>query len=214
MCHFRYLWNGMCDRHRAEITVMQLTGHSFPVDHFVTPLWEFCLPYLILLAKLYFTEWRERAWEIRASGVTWWWWWWLWDNCGIIQFEFSNSDQTFNADLYSQSCNKCVKLLEKRATICKNHARIFLWNFAGLFDPIHLIHQILHQLFAIFLFLYKMHWMNKKNFSTISGENVSGKLLVFETTWIFYTRGIDKQLKNSKGWFKIMTIDWLKLNHS
>ena len=21
MCHFRYLWNGLCDRHRAEITV-------------------------------------------------------------------------------------------------------------------------------------------------------------------------------------------------
>ena len=31
MCHFRYLWNGLCDRHRAEITVMQFRGHSFPV---------------------------------------------------------------------------------------------------------------------------------------------------------------------------------------
>ena len=31
MCHFRYLWNGLCDRHRAEITVMQFTGHSLPV---------------------------------------------------------------------------------------------------------------------------------------------------------------------------------------
>ena len=28
MCHFRYLWNGLCDRHRAEITVMQFRGHS------------------------------------------------------------------------------------------------------------------------------------------------------------------------------------------
>ena len=27
------LWNGMCDRHRAEITVMQFTGHSLPVHH-------------------------------------------------------------------------------------------------------------------------------------------------------------------------------------
>ena len=33
MCHFRYLWNGLCDRHRAEITVMQFTGHSPPVHH-------------------------------------------------------------------------------------------------------------------------------------------------------------------------------------
>ena len=24
---FRYLWNGLCDRHRVEITVMQFTGH-------------------------------------------------------------------------------------------------------------------------------------------------------------------------------------------
>ena len=31
MCHFRYLWNGRCDRHRAEITVMQFRGHSLPV---------------------------------------------------------------------------------------------------------------------------------------------------------------------------------------
>ena len=31
MRHFRYLWNGLCDRHRAEITVMQFRGHSLPV---------------------------------------------------------------------------------------------------------------------------------------------------------------------------------------
>ena len=31
MCHFRYLWNGLCDHHRAEITVMQFRGHSLPV---------------------------------------------------------------------------------------------------------------------------------------------------------------------------------------
>ena len=35
MCHFRHLWNGMCDHHRAEITVMQFTGHSLPAHHFV-----------------------------------------------------------------------------------------------------------------------------------------------------------------------------------
>ena len=31
MCHFRYLWNGLCNRHRAEIAVMQFRGHSLPV---------------------------------------------------------------------------------------------------------------------------------------------------------------------------------------
>ena len=41
MCHFRHLWNGMCDHHRAEITVMQFTGHFLPVHHFLTAQWEF-----------------------------------------------------------------------------------------------------------------------------------------------------------------------------
>ena len=31
MCHFRFLWNGLCDRHRAEIAVIQFRGHSLPV---------------------------------------------------------------------------------------------------------------------------------------------------------------------------------------
>ena len=31
MCHFRYLCNGLCDCHRAEITVMQFRGHSLPL---------------------------------------------------------------------------------------------------------------------------------------------------------------------------------------
>ena len=44
--HFRRLWNGMCDRHRAEITVIQFTGHSLPVHHFVTARWDLHLvPY-------------------------------------------------------------------------------------------------------------------------------------------------------------------------
>ena len=34
MCHFRYLRNGRCDRHQAEITTMQFIGHSLPVHHF------------------------------------------------------------------------------------------------------------------------------------------------------------------------------------
>ena len=41
LMHFRRLWNGMFDRHRAEITVMQFTGHSLPVDQFVTVPWDF-----------------------------------------------------------------------------------------------------------------------------------------------------------------------------
>ena len=58
MCHFRRLWNGMCDRHRAEITVMQFTGHSLPVHHFVTARWDF-LPCLLLSVELYFTLWGK-----------------------------------------------------------------------------------------------------------------------------------------------------------
>ena len=43
---FCRLWNGMFDRHRAEITVMQFTCHSLPVHHFVTARWDFYLvPY-------------------------------------------------------------------------------------------------------------------------------------------------------------------------
>ena len=38
---FCRLWNGMFDRHRAEITVMQFTCHSLPVHQFVTVPWDF-----------------------------------------------------------------------------------------------------------------------------------------------------------------------------
>ena len=41
MCHFRRLWNGMCDHHRAEITVMLFTCHSLPVHQFGAVLWDF-----------------------------------------------------------------------------------------------------------------------------------------------------------------------------
>ena len=57
--HFRRLWNGMFDRHRAEITVMQFTGHSLPVHHFVTARWDFflvlyCQPSCILQGFFFF----------------------------------------------------------------------------------------------------------------------------------------------------------------
>ena len=46
MCHFHSLRNGKCDRHRAEITVMQFTGHSLPVHHSVAARWDLHLvPY-------------------------------------------------------------------------------------------------------------------------------------------------------------------------
>ena len=35
------LWNGMFDRHQAEITVMQFTGHSLPVHQSMSVPWEF-----------------------------------------------------------------------------------------------------------------------------------------------------------------------------
>ena len=35
------LWNGMIDRHQAEITAMQFTGHSLPVGQSMSVPWEF-----------------------------------------------------------------------------------------------------------------------------------------------------------------------------
>ena len=35
------LWNGMFDRHQVEITVMQFTGHSLPVNQSMSVPWEF-----------------------------------------------------------------------------------------------------------------------------------------------------------------------------
>ena len=37
------LWNGMFDRHQAEITLMQFTGHSLPVHQSMSVPWEFYL---------------------------------------------------------------------------------------------------------------------------------------------------------------------------
>ena len=37
------LWNGMFDRHQAEITVVQFTGHSLPVHQSMSVPWEFQL---------------------------------------------------------------------------------------------------------------------------------------------------------------------------
>ena len=37
-------WNGMIDRHPAEITVMQFPGHSLPVHQSMSVPWEFFLP--------------------------------------------------------------------------------------------------------------------------------------------------------------------------
>ena len=44
------LWNGMFDRHQAEITVMQFTGHSLPVHQSMSVPWDF-LPCPISSAK-------------------------------------------------------------------------------------------------------------------------------------------------------------------
>ena len=47
MCHFRCLWNGMFHCHRAEITDMQFTGHSFPVHQSMPVSWDFTLPHIV-----------------------------------------------------------------------------------------------------------------------------------------------------------------------
>ena len=48
----QYLWNGMFDRHKAEITVMQFTGHSLPVYQFMTVAWDFTLFHFVSQARL------------------------------------------------------------------------------------------------------------------------------------------------------------------
>ena len=47
----RDLWNRMFNRHQAEITVMQFTGHSLPVRQSMRVSWEFFLPRPILSAN-------------------------------------------------------------------------------------------------------------------------------------------------------------------
>ena len=44
----QYLWNGMFDRHQAEITVMQFTGHCLPVHQSMTVTWDFTLSHFTL----------------------------------------------------------------------------------------------------------------------------------------------------------------------
>ena len=55
MCHFRYLRNGRCDRHRAEITIMQFIGYSLSVHHFFTAQWNilFTLSHIVSQAVFY-----------------------------------------------------------------------------------------------------------------------------------------------------------------
>ena len=48
----QYLWNGMFDRHQAEITVMQFTGHSLPVHQSMSVPWDFTLSHIVSQARL------------------------------------------------------------------------------------------------------------------------------------------------------------------
>ena len=48
----QYLWNGMFDRHQAEITVMQFTGNSLPVHQSMTVHWNFYLSHIVSQARL------------------------------------------------------------------------------------------------------------------------------------------------------------------
>ena len=52
MCHLRRPWNGMFDRHQAEITVMQFTGHPLLVHLSVTVPRDFTLSHIVSQARL------------------------------------------------------------------------------------------------------------------------------------------------------------------
>ena len=60
----QYLWNGMFDRHQAEITVVQFTGHSLPVHQSMTVSQDFTLSHIVSQARL--RQWnmqRPRLWN-------------------------------------------------------------------------------------------------------------------------------------------------------
>ena len=42
----------MFDRHQAEITVMQFTGHSLPVHQSMSVPWDFTLSHIVSKARL------------------------------------------------------------------------------------------------------------------------------------------------------------------
>ena len=46
------LWNGMFNRHQAEITVMQFRGHSFPVHQSMSVSWAFTLSHFVSQIRL------------------------------------------------------------------------------------------------------------------------------------------------------------------
>ena len=46
------LWNGMFDRHQAEITLMQFRGHSLPVHQSMSVSWAFSLSHFISQIRL------------------------------------------------------------------------------------------------------------------------------------------------------------------
>ena len=48
----QYLWNGMFDRHQADVTVMQFTCHSLPVHQSMTVHWDFNLFHIVSQARL------------------------------------------------------------------------------------------------------------------------------------------------------------------
>ena len=48
----QYFWNGMFDRHQAEITLMQFTGHSLPEHQCMTVPWDFNLSHIVSQAHL------------------------------------------------------------------------------------------------------------------------------------------------------------------
>ena len=72
--HFRRLWNGMFDRHRAEITVMQFTGHSLPVHQFMTVPWDFNpVPYCQPNSPTPMEYALSPSLERRSIYTIWWW---------------------------------------------------------------------------------------------------------------------------------------------
>ena len=97
--HFRRLWNGMFDRHRVEITVMQFTGHSLRC----IGLWLYCgvLTLSHIVSQAHPRQWNM---QLRASLE-----WHVWPGQGSIYYNWTVLHLTVSKCLIELSVIHSIK---------------------------------------------------------------------------------------------------------
>ena len=87
MSHICCPWNCMFNSHRAEITVMQFTGHSPPVHQSMTVLRDFTLSHIVSQARL-------RQWNMQLSR--------LWNSMFFrVEGQYTTRRENFNKKIPS-----------------------------------------------------------------------------------------------------------------